>query len=75
VVLIAGADVLRSAVGPGQIAALASAVTPFFVFSFPYFESLFKAMIILGLIGLTLGVVTYAASRLFDHAGASLSIE
>jgi len=75
VVLIAGADVLRSAVGPGQIAALASAVTPFFVFSFPYFESLFKAMIILGLIGLTLGVVTYAASRLFDHAGASLSLE
>ena len=75
VVLIAGADVLRSAVGPGKIAALASAVTPFFVFSFPYYESLFKAMIMLGLIGLVLGVVTYAASRLFDHAGASLSIE
>jgi len=75
VVLIAGADVLRSAVGPGQIAALASAVTPFFVFSFPYYDALFKAMIILGLIGLTLGVVTYAASRLFDHAGASLSLE
>jgi hypothetical protein len=75
VVLIAGADVLRSAVGPGQIAALASAVTPFFAFSFPFFESLFKAMVLLGLIGLVLGVVTYAASRLFDHAGASLSIE
>jgi len=75
IVLVAGADVLRSAVGPGKIAALASAVTPFFAFSFPYFESLFKAMIMLGLIGLTLGVVTYAASRLFDHAGASLSIE
>jgi hypothetical protein len=75
VVLIAGADVLRSAVGPGKIAALASAVTPFFAFSFPFFESLFKAMIMLGLIGLVLGVVTYAASRLFDHAGASLSLE
>jgi hypothetical protein len=75
IVLVAGADVLRSAVGPGQIAALASAVTPFFVFSFPFVESLFKAMILLGLIGLTLGVVTYAASRLFDHAGASLALE
>jgi len=75
VVLIAGADVLRSAVGPGKIAALASAVTPFFAFSFQYYDSLFKAMIMLGLIGLTLGVVTYAASRLFDHAGASLSLE
>jgi hypothetical protein len=75
VVLIAGADVLRSAVGPGKIAALASAVTPFFAFSFPYYDALFKAMIMLGLIGLTLGVVTYAASRLFDHAGASLALE
>jgi hypothetical protein len=75
VVLIAGADVLRSAVGPGKIAALASAVTPFFAFSFQYYDSLFKAMIMLGLIGLTLGVVTYAASRLFDHAGASLALE
>jgi hypothetical protein len=75
VVLIAGADVLRSAVGPGQIAALAGAVTPFFAFSFQHVESLFKAMIMLGLIGLVLGVVTYAASRLFDHAGASLALE
>ena len=75
VVLIAGADVLSSAVGPGKIAALASAVTPFFVFSFQYYDALFKAMITLGLIGLVLGVVTYAASRLFDHAGASLSLE
>jgi hypothetical protein len=75
VVLIAGADVLRSAVGPGKIAALASAVTPFFAFSFPFFESLFKAMILLGLISLVLGVLTYAASRLFDHAGASLALE
>ena len=75
IVLVAGADVLRSAVGPGEIAALAGMVTPFFVFSFPYVDSLLKAMIILGLIGLTLGVVTYAASRLFDHAGASLALE
>jgi len=75
IVLVAGADVLRSAVGPGQIAALTGMVTPFFAFSFPHVESLFKAMIMLGLIGLTLGVVTYAASRLFDHAGASLALE
>jgi hypothetical protein len=74
-VLIAGADVLRSAVGPGEIAALSSAVTPFFAFSFPLYDSLFKAMIMLGLIGLVLGVVTYAASRIFDHAGASLALE
>jgi len=75
IVLVAGADVLRSAVGPGQIAALAGAVTPFFAFSFQHIDALFKAMIMLGLIGLTLGVVTYAASRLFDHAGASLALE
>jgi hypothetical protein len=75
IVLIAGADVLRSAVDPGDIAKLSSAVTPFFAFSFPLYDSLFKAMIMLGLIGLVLGVVTYAASRLFDHAGASLALE
>jgi hypothetical protein len=75
IVLAAGADVLRSAVGPGEIAALTGMVTPLFVFSFPYVDSLLQAMIILGLIGLVLGVVTYAASRLFDHAGASLSLE
>jgi len=75
IVLAAGADVLRSAVGPGQIAALAGMVTPFFVFTFQYVDSLLKAMIMLGLIGLVLGVVTYAASRLFDHAGASLALE
>jgi hypothetical protein len=73
IVLAAGADVLRSAVGPGQIAALAGMVTPLFVFFDA--DPLLMAMIILGLIGLTLGVVTYAASRLFDHAGASLSLE
>jgi len=75
IILAAGADVLRSAVGPGQIATLAGMVTPFFAFSFPHIDSLFKAMIMLGLIGLSLGVLTYAASRLFDHAGASLSLD
>jgi hypothetical protein len=75
IILAAGADVLRSAVGPGQIAALTGMVTPFFAFSFPHIDSLFKAMIMLGLIGLSLGVLTYAASRLFDHAGASLSLD
>jgi hypothetical protein len=48
-------------------------VTPAFVFFNA--DPLLMAMILLGLIGLTLGVVTYAASRLFDHAGASLSLE
>ncbi len=73
IVLAAGADVLRSAVDPHAIAALAGKVTPFF-FLFND-DPLLKAMILLGLIGLVLGVVTYAASRLFDHAGASLSLE
>jgi hypothetical protein len=73
IVLAAGADVLRSAVSPGQIAALAGMVTPLFVFFNA--DPLLMAMVLLGLIGLTLGVVTYAASRLFDHAGASLSLE
>ncbi len=75
IILIAGADVLRAAVDPGQIAALAGMVTPFFVFSFQHVDAMLKAMIILGLIGLVMGVMTYAASRLFDHAGASLSLE
>jgi hypothetical protein len=75
IVLIAGADVLISSVNPGQVAAAAGMVTPFFVFSFPHVDAVLKAMIMLGLIGLTLGVVTYAASRLFDHAGASLALE
>jgi hypothetical protein len=48
-------------------------VTPLFVFFNA--DPLLMAMILLGLIGLVLGVVTYAASRLFDHAGASLSLE
>jgi hypothetical protein len=75
IVLAAGADLLLAAVNPLHIAALAGMVTPFFVFSFPHVDSLLRAMIMLGLIGLTLGVVTYAASRLFDHAGASLALE
>jgi hypothetical protein len=73
IVLAAGADVLISAVKPDQIAALAGMVTPLFVFFNA--DPLLMAMILLGLIGLALGVVTYAASRLFDHAGASLSLE
>jgi len=75
IILAAGADVLRFAVNPVDIAKLVGMVTPFFVFSFPHVDALLKAMIILGLIGLTLGVLTYAASRLFDHAGASLSLD
>ncbi len=75
IVLAAGADVLVSAVNPAEIAALTGVVTPLFVFSFQYVDSLLKAMIILGLIGLVLSVVTYAASRLFDHAGAHLALE
>jgi hypothetical protein len=75
IILAAGADVLRSSVKPGEIAALASAFTPFFAFSFPLYDSLLRAMIVTGLIGLALGVLTYAASRIFDHAGASLSLE
>jgi hypothetical protein len=75
VVLIAGADVLISAVSPIDVAAAAGMVTPFFVFSFPYVEAVLKAMIMLGLIGLAMGVVTYAVSRIFDHAGASLALE
>ena len=75
IILAAGADVLRSAVNPADITKLAGMVTPFFVFSFPHVDALLKAMIMLGLIGLSLGVLTYAASRLFDHAGASLSLD
>jgi hypothetical protein len=68
IVLAAGADVLRSAVNPIILLTPLTA-TPFGA------VPLIQAMVLLGLIGLTLGVVTYAASRLFDHAGASLSLE
>jgi hypothetical protein len=71
IVLVSGADVLRSAVSPDEIKGLAG-VMKTFVFNA---DPLLMAMILLGLIGLTLGVVTYAVSRLFDHAGASLSLE
>ena len=73
IILAAGADVLRSAVDPLLIAAIAGKVTPFFAFIST--DPLLEAMIMLGLIGLVLGVLTYAASRLFDHAGASLALE
>jgi hypothetical protein len=73
IILAAGADVLRSAVDPLLIAAIAGKVTPFFAFISA--DPLLEAMIMLGLIGLVLGVLTYAASRLFDHAGASLALE
>jgi len=73
IVLAAGADVLITAVSPAQIAALAGMVTPAFVFFNA--DPLLMAMILLGLIGLVLSVATYAVSRLFDHAGASLSLE
>jgi hypothetical protein len=73
IVLAAGADVLITAVDPLHIAAIAGKVTP--AFAFISADPLLEAMIMLGLIGLVLGVVTYAASRLFDHAGASLALE
>jgi hypothetical protein len=68
VVLAAGADVLKSAVDPSKLPSLRT-VTPSGA------VSLIQAMTLLGLIGLALSVLTYAASRLFDHAGASLSLE
>jgi hypothetical protein len=68
IVLAAGADVLKSLVNPTTLSSLLTA-TPFGA------VPLIQAMVLLGLIGLALGVVTYAASRLFDHAGASLALE
>jgi len=71
-VLAAGADALRSLVDPAALLALAVlGPTAALIDAMPLIE----AMVLLGLIGLTLGVLTYAASRLFDHAGASLSLE
>jgi hypothetical protein len=66
VVLAAGSDVLKSLVNPSTLSdtRIAFGAVP-----------LIEAMVVLGLIGLTLGVVTYAASRIFDHAGASLALE
>ncbi len=68
VVLAAGADVLKSAVPPSTLPSL-DKVTPAGA------VSLIQAMVILGLIGLVLSVLTYAASRLFDHAGAHLALD
>jgi hypothetical protein len=68
IVLAAGADVLKSAVDP-NIGSDLRTLTPSGAMP------LIQAMVLLGLIGLTLGVATYAASRLFDHAGASLALE
>jgi hypothetical protein len=68
IVLAAGADVLKSAVPPSALPDLRTATPAGAV-------SLIQAMTLLGLIGLVLSVLTYAASRLFDHAGASLALE
>jgi len=68
VVLAAGADVLKSLVNPGNLPGIHT-VTPTGA------VSLIEAMVLLGLIGLVLSVSTYAASRLFDHAGAHLALE
>jgi hypothetical protein len=68
VVLAAGADVLKSAVDPSTLPSLRTATPAGAV-------SLIQAMTLLGLIGLVLSVLTYAASRLFDHAGASLALD
>jgi hypothetical protein len=68
VVLAAGADVLRSAVDPIILLTPLTA-TPFGA------VPLIQAMVLLGLIGLVLSVATYAASRLFDHAGAHLALD
>jgi hypothetical protein len=68
VVLAAGADVLKSAVDPAKLPGIHNASPTGAV-------SLIQAMTLLGLIGLVLSVLTYAASRIFDHAGASLSLE
>jgi hypothetical protein len=81
IVLAAGADLLASAVEAEKLRSIADFDIIRFITSLPAFiagriiDSLLMAMIILGLIGLTLGVLTYAASRLFDHAGASLALE
>jgi hypothetical protein len=68
VVLMAGADVLKSLVDPAILLTPLTA-TPFGA------VPLIQAMVLLGLIGLVLSVVTYAASRLFDHAGAHLALD
>ena len=68
VVLAAGADVLKSAVPPSALPDLLTATPSGAV-------PLIQAMVLLGLIGLVLTVLSYAASRLFDHAGAHLALD
>ena len=68
VVLAAGADVVKSLVNPAILPTPLTA-TPFGA------VPLIQAMVLLGLIGLVLSVLTYAASRLFDHAGAHLALD
>ena len=68
VILAAGADVLKSLVNPTTLSSPLTA-TPFGA------VPLIQAMVLLGLIGLVLSVATYAASRLFDHAGAHLALD
>ncbi|MFZ8810365.1 MAG: hypothetical protein ACO2PN_19950 [Pyrobaculum sp.] len=81
IILAAGADLLTSAVEAEKLRAIANLDIIQFITSLPaiiakqIIDSLLVAMIVLGLIGLSLGVLTYAASRLFDHAGASLSLD
>jgi len=68
IILSAGADVLKSLVNPIILLTPLTA-TPFGA------VPLIQAMVLLGLIGLVLSVATYAASRLFDHAGAHLALD
>ena len=68
VVLAAGADLVKSLVDPIILLTPLTA-TPFGA------VPLIQVMVLLGLIGLVLSVTTYAASRLFDHAGAHLALD
>lgn len=77
VVLAAGADVLASRVDALRL--LTSIPLAGAPLSPPWLQvdprPLLEAMVILGLIGLALSTLSYAASRLFDHAGAHLSLD
>jgi hypothetical protein len=81
IVLAAGADLLKYTVEAERLRYIANIDIIRFITSLPaiiashIIDSLLIAMIVLGLIGLVLGVVTYAVSRIFDHAGASLALE
>jgi hypothetical protein len=81
IVLAVGADLLKSAVEAEKLRSITNLDIIQFITSLPsiiagqIIDPLLVAMIMLGLIGLTLGVLTYAASRIFDHAGASLALE